>query len=535
VAKVARFIGTVAGVLSTVLQFVPGAQPIAFGLKAAQLATAAAVVAVAAGTVATLAAKKPGAQGQINGRIIGANNPQPYMIGRSYSGGIQVHEVGYGGRIDKVDNPYRFIAVVYSCCGPVEGLENVLLDYTPVTFSGTSASGYYSGWFWRDYQLGARPEADALSPQFSGAPDWGSDYKLSSFAAIGYSLKWDKDGKRFPGGQMPTIGAVWEGVKVYDPRLDTTYPGGSGAHRIADENTWEYSRNPALHALAYAYGRYVNGEKVFGVDLGADAIDVAAIVAWANVCDANDWFVDGTIYEPDDKWNNLKRICEAGGGEPVMIGGLLSFDYQSPRTSLATITRDDLAGGNVGASLGKGWKERHNTLVPRYRSENHQWNFVQAGAIDITAAVTADGEIKQDERQWDLVTGVDQVAQLATYDLHQRREAGPFTFTGKPHLLGYDPGDCLTLDEELGAHPDGAIKVVVRKRTLDPISGAVAFECEAETDAKHTAALAAVGVPPSAGPALPTSGQLDGVPNEDLTADTTILTADSSFYKADAT
>src|SRR5690606_580392 len=180
------------------------------------------------------------------------------------------------------------------------------------------------------YQLGERPEADALAPQFSGAPDWGSDYKLSGFAAIGYSLKWDKDGKRFPGGQMPTIGAVWEGVKVYDPRLDSTYPGGSGSHDIGDETTWEYSRNPALHALAYAYGRYVNGVKVFGVDLGEAAIDVAAAVAWANVCDANDWTVNGTIYEPGDKWNNLKRICEAGAGEPVMIGGVLSFDYQTP-------------------------------------------------------------------------------------------------------------------------------------------------------------------------------------------------------------
>lgn len=482
--------------------------------------------------------KKPGAQGQVNDRIIGANNPQPYMIGRSYLGGMQVHDVGYGGRIEKVDNPYRFIAVVYSCCGPVEELEAVQLDYATVSFSGTAATGYYAGFAYRDYQLGARPEADALAAQWGTPPDWGSDYKLSGFAAIGYSLKWDKDGKRFPGGQMPTIGAIWKGVKVYDPRLDSTYPGGSGAHRITDESTWAYSRNPALHALAYAYGRYVNGKKVFGVDLGAAAIDLASAAAWANVCDANDWHADGTIYEPGDKWNNLKRICEAGGGEPVMIGGVLSFDYQSPRTSLATVTRDDLAGGNVSASLGKGWKERHNTLIARYRSEPHQWQFVQAGAVNIAAAVTADGEVKQDERQWDLVTDVDQVAQLGTYDLHQRREAGPFSFPAKPHMLGYEPGDCLTLDAELGAHPDGAVKVVVRKRTLDPISGTVRFECEAETDAKHTAALAAVGVAPSAGPTLPTSPELDdnyGNDDDSITFDSTQWTFDSTVVKWDAT
>lgn len=537
-AKVFRAIGQVAGVLSTALMFVPGAQPIAFGLKAGELAKITAVVAVAAGAAAQLTAKKPRAIGQVNDRIIGANNPMPYMIGRSYSGGVQVHDTGYGGRIDKVDNPYRFIPVVYSCCGPVESLESVQLDYAVAAFSGTAATGYYAGFFYRDYQLGARPEANELQPQWAGAPDWGSTYKLSSFAAIGYSLKWDKKGKRFPGGAVPSIGAVWEGVKVYDPRLDSTYPGGSGSHRINDETTWAYSRNPALHALAYAYGRYVEGVKVFGVDLGEAAIDLADVVAWANVCDANDWNADGTIYEPGDKWGNLKRICEAGGAEPVMRGGVLGFDYQTARVSLATVTVDDLADGNVSASLGKGWKERHNTLVPRYRSEDHQWNFVQAGAVEIAAAVTADGEVKQDDRQWDLVTDVDQVAQLATYDLYQRREAGPVSFTAKPHMAGYGPGDCLTLASELGAHPSGALKVVVRKRSVDPASGAVQFECEAETDAKHTAALAAVGVAPSAGPTLPTSSELDGNYGNDadsVTFDSTITTFDNTVVSWDAT
>lgn len=496
-----RTVGQVAGTVASIAAFIPGAQPIA---------AAAAAVATVATLGAQLTAKPPSAKGQINERILGANNPLPLMIGRSYSGGVQVHDVGYGGEVNDVENPYRFMASVYSCCGPVQALESVQVDYSATSFgAGTpgNASGYYADYLYRDFQLGARPESDALQAQWSGTPDWGSSHKLSGFAAIGFSLKWSKKGKRFPGGQIPVLGAIWQGVKVYDPRLDSTFPGGSGSHRITDESTWEYSRSPALHALAYGYGRYVNGVKVFGVDLGDAAIDLASAVAWANVCDANSWYVDGTIYEPGDKWNNLKRICEAGGAVPVLDGGILTFDYQAPRTSLYTVTRDDLAGG-ITASLSKGWKSRINTIVPRYRSEAHQWNYVQSDPVSVAAFVTADGEKKEDERQWDLVTDKDQAAQLTLYDLYQRREAGPIRVPCKPHMREYRPGACLTLDEELGAHPAGTVKVLVRRRIVDITVGLIELECELETDAKHTEALAATGTAPST-ITLPTSEDLE--------------------------
>ncbi|WP_183029950.1 phage tail protein [Altericroceibacterium spongiae] len=545
-SKVSRFVGQVAGVVAGAALIGSGigaavGAPLAIsGIgSAASIAQVAGAVSAVASIGTALTSEPARAQGQVNDRIIGANNPQPYLIGRTYSGGVQVHDVGYGGNVDDVDNPYRFIPVVYSCCGPVQGLESVQLDFEAVSFSGTSALGYYSDYFWRDYQLGARPEADALAPHFAGAPDWGSAHKLSSFAAIGYSLKWSKKGKRFAGGQLPVIGAIWQGVKVYDPRLDSTFPGGSGTCRAGDESTYVYQANPATHSGTYAYGRYVNGVKVFGVDLGAAGVNFADVAAWANVCDANGWTVNGTIYEPGDKWNNLKRIAEAGAGFPVLVGGKLGFDYRAPRASLYTITRDDLADGVISSQLNKEWKSRHNVLVPKYRSEAHQWSFQQAGAARVAAFVTADGEEKSDEKQWDLVTDVDQVTQLAYYELYQRREGGPFTLPLKPHMRDYEPGDCLTLGADLGVHPSGAIKAVVRSTSGDPGSGIVTLEFEQETDAKHPAALSATGVAPAAF-VPPTSEELDGtyyynnLDPASVTVDSATLTCDTTGETVDA-
>lgn len=489
-----RAIGTVAGAVATVAAFVPGLQPIA-GIAAG--------ISAVAGTLGQLTAGRPTAQGSVQGYLVGANQPLPYLMGEAYTEGVELYRVGYGGEVNDVQNPYAFIPRVLSCCGPIQSMGSTLVNYETTSFSGSvgsvqEASGYYNEYLYVDQQLGATPESDALqSPSGWGTPTrWSSAHKLSGIAAVGWSLIWSKKGKRFAGGQIPPLGKVPQGVKVYDPRLDSTVAGGSGSHRIDDETTWAYSRNPALHALAYSYGRKTNGKPVFGVRLfDASAIDIAAVIAWANVCDANGWTVNGTIYEPGDKWNNLKKICEAGAAQPVP-GSVLGFDYQAPRTSLYTVTKDDLA-GPVRSSLGRGWKNRKNVLVPRYRSASHQWGYVQADRVEVSSWITADGEEKIDERQWDLVTDVDQVTELATYDLYQRREAGPISIVCKSHMRVYVPGNCLTLGADLGAHPDGAVKVVIRRKSVDVVAGTVTFICEVDTDAKHTAALGLTGVAPA--------------------------------------
>lgn len=501
-AKASKFIGIVAGVASIALAFVPGGQIVAFGLNAAKLGAIAGAVSAVANVTAQALAKPPNAKGQVNERIIGANNPTPWVVGRTYSGGVQLYDVGYGGTVSGTDNPYRFLPVTYSL-GPIDSFESVQFDYTAVSFSGNAATGYYAGFLYRDAQLGALPESDALAAQWAGVPSWGSDYKLSGKAAIGYSLKFDKKGKIFASGD-PIIGAIVK-QKCYDPRLDSTRSGGSGAHRVNDPATWTFTENPALYAGLYAHGIYQNGKKVFGVDLGDASVFWADVMAWANVCDTNGWTVGGTVYEPGDKWNNLKRIAQAGGGMPVLRGGVLGFRWHAVRVSLDTITRNDLADGDMSAMSNRPWSERFNTLRPRFRSEAHQWNYTQTAPVSVSAFLTEDGEEKADEPQYDLVQDGDQAVQLAKYDIYDRREVGPFILTVKPRLIEYRPGDALTLDADCDLWPIDLL-VIIQRRRIDPTTGAIELEVVGETTAKHAAAL---GETATVSPAPPYSGGED--------------------------
>lgn len=501
-SKVAKFVGIVAGVVAVVATggaalgvFAPA---VAGTLgSAAAIGAIASVASAAASIAARLTAKPPPARGQVNETTVGANQPMPYLIGETYSGGAIVHEAGWGATLKKVKNPYYFRAVTYSFCGPVAAMLAVYGDFVEIPFSGNAATGFYSGFLYLDHQLGATPEADELSPQWAGCPDWGDEYKLSGHAAGGFSLLFDKEGERFASGQ-PQFGIKWQGVMAYNARLDSTRPGGSGPQRINDETTWGYSENPADHAVTYAYGRYQNGKKVFGVDLGDAAIDLAGPMAWANMCDANGWKVGGTIYEPGDKWDNLKRICQAGGGEPVLSGGLLRWRWHRPHVSLRTITVADLAAPNREAPSNQSWKRRRNTIIPLWRSEANKWDFVQSAPVTREEWVDEDGEPKEFEQQFHLVQDKDQAAQLGAYQLAEEREDGIIPLVLKPEFMTYDPGDGLTLDL-----PDmdlEMVKVIVVSRSVDPGTGAVSMSFMPRWDGVDAWALAQTGTAPAPSP-----------------------------------
>lgn len=516
-AKVAKAVGVVAGVVGvlalTASTFGVGGAAAAAVLKT--VTSVAAITSVVANTGAQILARKPPAQGSVTQTTIGTSQDACELLGRTYSPGARVHLTGYGAKYKDVQNPYLLAVDVVSVGGPVEALEQCLSDFAPITFSGTAAQGYFGGFLWRSSQVGAQREASALPLRYAGAPGWGANARLSGKAAIAWNALFDAGGKVFSGG-FPQVGSVWRGVKAYDPRKDSTYPGGMGSHRWADPSdtaafdaaraTWEYTTSPGLLALRNALGSWERDEptggryrKVFGAGIPIDGLIVEDFVHLANVCDANGWHVGGRIFEPGNRWDNLKRILAAGGAEPAWRCGRLGVKVQAPRIALDTITATDLADdGDVVVGAMQGWEQRLNTLTPKYRSEAHRWEYVPANAIQIASYLAEDGEEKSEERQIDLVQDATQARQLCAYELMDRRELGEIELPCKPRLRRYGPGDLLIVDiPEAGLVAQPA---VVLRRSLNPETMGVSLVLRGETLEKHAFALAATGeAPPTPG------------------------------------
>lgn len=509
-SKTLRTVATIAGSVALIATGVgafagaAGLAGVASAATIAKIGSIASLVSTAASIGAQVTAKKPPARGSITQVIVEAEPPRPYLMGETFFSGVMRHRVGYGPTLKKVPNPYLWQVLVYSSVGPVEALVQQQFDFEPI-------GSYYSGFYSSVSQLGARPEASALSPPFGAAPGWNSSSKLSGCAAIGQNFKFDRDGQVFASG-IPATGAIWRGEKAYDPRLDSTRSGGSGPHRLGVESTYTYTRNAACHAGTYAYGRYQNGVKIFGIGIPEDGIDWASVASWANDCDANEWYVDGVIFEggsrsgPGVKAQNLDDICAAGGGRWLMAGAVLSFDWQRPRISLETITDKDIISGEAIAL--QSFRDRFNTVRPQYRSPAHKWELITADPIVGSTYVTEDGESKVQAWPFNLVKGAAQAGELGAYALVDSREIGPVTLVLGHQWRRYKPGDTLRIESEIvGLESD----VVIVRRELDPDTLQVQLTFKTETPAKHDFALGKVAVPPPTPIIGQTPAERDGV------------------------
>ncbi len=412
----------------------------------------------------------------------------PYSMGRTGTSGSIVGKRGSGGK-----NTFEHFVTILSVC-TINALEATFANRTTLDIpggNGTPTSGFYFQRIYQVWQRGLTPEPAAMQPIVGAFPDWSANSKLSGLAATLVTMRYDSSGKNTLTTE-PQMFWIIQGVFVYDPRLDSTYPGGSGACRAFDESTYVYSENPHLHGLTWAMGRYQNGKRVCGIGAKLQEIDVASFVEGANLNDARNWKIGGQVVtRPDAPWSSLKAMLQAGGAQPALVGGIIICINRYPRVSLATITGADIVGDCSFAGT-QPRRSRINGIIPMYRSEAHDWEIVTAAGVIIADYVAIDGDERTKEVQYSLVQDVNQATQLATYDVCDAREAGPGTVPLGPWWLNYRIGDCVTFNPEDGF----LIKVLITGRDLDAQTGTVTYTIVSETDGKHALALGATGTAP---------------------------------------
>ena len=440
----------------------------------------------------------------------------PYAMGETAVGGQIVYRRTDDAWAGGDENDLQTIVTVLSCAGPIQAIDGVDIDRTSTSFDGTTgaASGALADYVWWKGQLGATPESAQLNivAGSSSAPaGWTSAHKLSGLAADMVRLRYDSKGDRFGLGEpQKRVRGRW--VKVYDPRLDSTYPGGSGSCRPFNESTYVFSRNPHLHALTWAMGRYSNGKLVAGLGLALGNILVDQFIEGANICDANGWNCDGVIFtRPQTAWNNLKLILASAAAVPYITGGRVGCRNQTPRVAVGSITRGDLR-GEASRPATRPRRERKNIAFYRFRSVANEYEVIDAGApVRIADYVTDDvGEERPTTVELPLVQNITQAAVVAAYEIAESREASPLTYSVGPRFYNFKPGDCITDDT-----PEGGGQLLrIEQRAMDPESQIVTLICRTETTSKHARALAIGGTAPATitppavpgGPAAPSAG-----------------------------
>ena len=477
----------------------------------AQIATVAAVgIGAGVGGIAAAKALTPeiGSQGAAVRWEANPDAPLRFAFGRVGVKGSIIDAAIYGP-----DRMYVSFACTVSAAGPIKRFVSFRAGDYYMTFdsAGAAVNEPYRGEMWLSTRLGAQPDTALSLPSGlkNGAafPGWNSGRKLSGSAC--YLVTLGENSKRSAyEGKVPAFVTVIEGLFCYDPRQDSTYPGGSGACRLNNPATWVWTQNPILFALKWTLGLWEGPTgkgapqvdyQVGGIGAKVESIRLTTVVEAANMADANGWTSAAWPSTDDDKAQVLDGFLKAGGARYAEIAGQIAFIHRAaPRAPVFTVRARDTA-GPVEIDTASSKLNRINTVRPRYWSEAHEWEMTALPEVTATEWQIEDGQGVAVKRtrgaDYTFVDQPKQARELASLEISNSREG----IRGRVPLRPYmdpEPGNTFIFDE-----PDFALsnlKCIVLKVEDNTENDTVVVTFETETDGKYPYAYGQTPSPPPA-------------------------------------
>jgi hypothetical protein len=132
--------------------------------------------------------------------------------------------------------------------------------------------------------------------------EWDNSHRLHGVAKL--FARFTYDTVAYASG-APNISANLLGARAYDPRKDST-AGGSGAHRLANPETWEGTTNNALLSAWYL-------TSALGPGYATSEIDWTLVAAAATICDEDVTVPNGSGGSASQKRYTCNAVFEADG------------------------------------------------------------------------------------------------------------------------------------------------------------------------------------------------------------------------------
>lgn len=303
----------------------------------------------------------------------GEQMPQSFVLGKYMTAGnLAAPEMSHG-----VSGDTRYLTRVIDL-GDIafDGLDSIIIDGDPCTLGtsgtltmsdgdGTTAAvnsvygptvatpNRYTGFAWCRFYDGSQTTADAdLVSIYGSYPErpWQSDMIGRGVPYAIMTFLWRDSPQIWTG--KPDVKFVLRGIKLYDPRKDST-AGGSGSHRYSNQATWEWSENPVVMIYNILRGIPMLGGNTYGGGFSAADLPYTVWAAAMNACDVlisgRKTYIAGyevKIGTPDiggdaplDVVDELLKACS---GEIADVGGTIYIRVGGPALPVKFITDDDI-------------------------------------------------------------------------------------------------------------------------------------------------------------------------------------------------
>lgn len=424
-----------------------------------------------------LAGKQDGPKFGVKGQLErGADVPQAFIMGRYATAGSLTYANTTGH-----ENLWMTWVITLSDL-PCAGLTGLWVNGAKVTpVAGREGWTFVEEYIAND---GSHIEDPRIQYRFydgtqSVADDWlstevSSDERPWDVSAIGTGkayvvVRAAIDPERFRNG-FPNFLFEVEGIPLYNPAKDTSV-GGAGAHRWADQSTWEVSENPAVQLYNVLRGIRYNGQWFYGLqDVSAAQLPVAHWIGQINKCASAINGVDG----PEPLFRSsaeipvnaeihaiIENLLTACNGRLSDAGGVYKLYAGAPDAPVATLSDDDiLSTSDQSFTPFLGLAETVNGVSAKYPSPAAGWQVETAPPLYNPYFEAEDGGRRLlVDVSLDFVPYAEQAQRLMQAALNEARRARRHTFHLPPKYWPLEPGDVISWTSERNGYIEKLFRV----------------------------------------------------------------------------
>jgi hypothetical protein len=345
-------------------------------------------------------------------------------------------------------------------------------------------TGTYSGYL----TVAVRTEGTSGNTiAINGGGKWGSTRRLTGCAYLHLRIKRTGVDKKaespLVSGLPSRVTVIGDGALLYDPRKDSTVPGGSGSHRATDQSTWgaytnaDDTDNPALQLLWWLLGWKINGKLSVGCGVPYTRIDMESFITAANACDENvtlaiggtqkRYRTSGTASDSDDRMEIINSFLASMNGTLRDNGGKLTVTAMKNDLAeyVLTFNESDMIGGFDWQQT-RGLTENYNIARGRYvdPSANSLYQMVDYPEVGFAAP---DGIERVMSLDLPYVEDGRRAQRIAKQVLQRNQYRGMFSTTFNAKALGCQVGDVVRVSLEALGWSNKLFRVVSQEIRFD--------------------------------------------------------------------
>lgn len=342
----------------------------------------------------------------------------------------------------------------------------------------------YSGYL----TIAVRTEGtDSNYISINGGSKWGSSRRLTGCAYVHLRIKRTGNTKTaespLVGGLPSRVTIIGEGALLYDPRKDSTVPGGSGSHRADNQATWgaytdaDDCDNPVLQLLWWLLGWEINNKLSVGCGVPYTRVDMPSFITAANICDESvtlatggtqkRYRTSGTASDSDDRLEIVNNLLASMNGTLQDNSGKLSVTAM--KNDLADYVLDFDENDMIGEfdwQQTRGLTENYNIARGRYvdPSANSLYQMVDYPEVGFTSP---DGIERVMSLDLPYVEDGRRAQRIAKQVLQRNQYRGMFSTTFNAKALGCQIGDVVRVSVEALGWSNKLFRVVSQEIRFD--------------------------------------------------------------------